>query len=131
MKAKKIMNNEKGFIEELGAVFVLLIVIVLFLSMFFVGFKLSNETVSGIVYNTTNDRFISGATKFSVRASEATYVSEENRSTYCLPKNSPYKELVNKAAQDKRIKVVVTAKKYFAVKAPWTCQPNVTVTEVK
>jgi hypothetical protein len=74
---------------------------------------------------------MSGATKFSVRAGENTPVTEENQSSYCLPPNSPYKELVNKAAQDKRIKVVVTAKKYFVFKAPWTCQPNVTVTEVK
>jgi hypothetical protein len=124
-------NNQKGFIEVLGALFIVGLVCILIFAMFFVRFKLSNEVVSGIVYNTTNDRFISGATQFSVRASEATYTTEENRSTYCLPPNSPYKELVNRAAKDKRVKVEVEAKKYFAVKAPWTCQPNVTVREVK
>lgn len=125
------MRNEKGFIEEVGGLVIVLFVIGLFFALFFTGIKFSNEVVSGIAYNTTNDRFISDATKFSVRAGENTPVTGENQSTYCLPPNSPYKDLVNRAAQDKRIKIVVTAKKYFAFKAPWTCQPNVTVTEVK
>lgn len=68
---------------------------------------------------------------FSVRASEATYVNQETKSTYCVPKNSPYKELVNRAAADKRVKVTVSARKYFTVKAPWTVYPNVVVSEVK
>lgn len=124
-------NNQKGFVEVLGALFILLFIIGIVFVLFFVRFKLSNETVSGIVYNTTNDRFISGATCFGVRASEATYVNEETKSTYCIPKNSEYKELVNKAAADKRVKVTVTASKYFTVKAPWTVVPNVTVTEIQ
>lgn len=97
----------------------------------FVRFQLSNEIVSGIVYNTTNDRFISGATCFGVRASEATYVNEETKSTYCIPKDSPYKDVVNKAAANKDVKVTVTASKYFTIKAPWTVYPNVTVTEIE
>jgi hypothetical protein len=124
-------KNEKGFIAEVGVLFVLLLVVGLIFAMFFVRFKLSNEVVSGIVYNTTNDRAISGATCFSVRASEATYVNEETKSSYCIPGNSPYKTLVNRAAADKRVKVTVEAHKYFTVKAPWTVYPNVTVTEVK
>lgn len=125
------MRNQKGFIEEIGILFVFLLILWLFLSIFFVRFKLSNETVSGIVYNTTNDRFISGATCFSVRAGENTYVSEENQSSYCIPGNSPYKAVVNKAAADKRVKVRVDANKYFTVKSPWTVYPNVKVTEIK
>lgn len=124
-------SNQKGFIEVIGALFVLVLILGFIFAIFFVRFKLSNETVSGIVYNTTNDRFISGATCFGVRASEATYVNEETKSTYCIPKNSEYKELVNKAAADKRIKVTVTANKYFTVKLPWTVYPNVKVTELK
>lgn len=124
-------NNQKGFIEVIGALFVLVLILGFIFSIFFVRFKLSNETVSGIVYNTTNDRFISGATCFGVRASEATYVNEETKSTYCIPGNSPYKELVNKAAADKRVKVTVTANKYFTVKLPWTVYPNVKVMELK
>lgn len=124
-------NNQKGSIEVVGILVVLLLFIGVIFSLFFVRFKLSNETVSGIVYNTTNDRFISNATCFGVRASEATYVNEETKSTYCVPPNSPYIELINKAAADKRVKVRVDAKKYFTVKAPWTVQPNVTVSEVK
>jgi hypothetical protein len=125
------MRNEKGFIEIVGGLFMLLLVIGFMFAMFFVRFKLSNETVSGIVYNTTNNRFISDATCFSVRAGENTPMTEENQSSYCLPPNSPYKELVNKAAQDKRIKVIVEAGKYFTVKVPWVVYPNVTVAEVK
>lgn len=124
------MDNEKGFMEVMGGLIVLLLIVGFFLTIFCVRFKLSNEVVSGIAYNTTNDRFISGATKFSVRASENTYTDDNNRSTYCLPPKSPYKALVNKAAKDKRVKIEVEAKKYFTVKAPWTCQPNVTVREV-
>jgi hypothetical protein len=125
------MRNEKGFIEIIGGLFILLLVLGLFFAMFFVRFKLSNENVSGIVYNTTNDRFISGATCFSVRAGENTYVDETNRSSYCIPKNSSYKQLVNEAAADKRVKVNVIAHKYFTVKAPWTVYPYVVVTKVK
>lgn len=124
-------RNQKGFIEIVGGLMVLLLIVGLFFAMFFVRFKTSNEVVSGIAYNTKNDRLISGKTTFSVRASESTYVTQENMSSYCLPPNSPYKELVNKAAQDKRIKIVVNAKKYFAIQLPWTCKDNVTVTEVK
>jgi len=124
-------NNQKGFVEVLGLLFVLLLIVGVIFAIFFVRFKLSNETTSGIAYNTTNDRFISGATQFSVRAGENTPVTEENQSTYCLPPNSPYKDLVNRAAKDKRIKIEVEAKKYFAIKAPWVCQDNVIVKEVK
>ena len=126
-------NNQKGYIDGdvlfwLG--FIIVIALLIF-SALFVRFQTSNQVVSGIAYNTSNDSFIGGNTHFSVRASENTYVSEENQSSYCLPPNSPYKELVNRAAQDKSVKIVVTAEKYFAIKAPWVCQPNVKVSEVK
>lgn len=89
---------------------------------------MSEQTVSGVVYNTKNNKFLSGTTSFSVRASENTYVSEENRSSYCLPPKSPYIELVNKAAKNKDIKVVVTTKKAFAfASSPLGCIDNVTV----
>lgn len=120
-------SNEKGFI---GAFIAILLVVGLSMLTFCVRFNLSNGVASGIVYNTKNDKLISGNTTFSVRASEDTYVSQENKSSYCLPPNSPYKELVNRAAQDKRIKIVVEAKKYFAIQSPWTCKDNVTVREV-
>lgn len=126
-------SNQKGFIEEV-AIFV-------FFALLFVGFimaiaciniKLSNEVVSGIVYNTTYDKAISGNTNFSIRAGENTPVTEENKSTYCLPPDSEYTDLIKRAAEDKRIKVVVTANKYgIKLAAPWTCINNVTVTEVK
>lgn len=124
-------NNQKGFVEVMAALLIVLLGVTLVFSIFFVRFKLSNEVVSGIVYNTTNNRAISNATCFSVRASEATYVNEETKSSYCVPPNSEYIDLINRAAGDKNIKVKVEARKYFTVKAPWTVYPNVTVTEVK
>jgi len=125
-------NNQNGYVEDwLPGIFIALLIIG-FISLFFMHFKLSNEVVSGIVYNTSTDAPISGNTHFSVRAGENTPVTEENKSTYCLPPNSPYAALITKAAQDKRIKVVVEAHKYsFRFAAPWTCVPNVTVVEVK
>lgn len=108
-----------------------LVVLLIVMAMLFLRFKTNNEVVSGIVYNTTNDSLLAGNTKFSVRASENTYVSEENQSSYCLPPNSPYKELVNKAAENKNIKVIVTKTKFIALQAPWTCRDNVKVMEVQ
>lgn len=90
--------------------------------------EFSEQNVSGVVYNAKNNSWPLGNTKFSIRASENTYVSEENRSRFCLPPNSPYIELVNKAAQDKSVKVVVTTEKMFEfVTNPWTCVDNVKV----
>ena len=94
-------------------------------------FALSEENVSGIVYNTKNNEFPMGNTSFSVRASVDTYTNEQNQSSYCLPPDSPYKELVNKAAVDKEIKVNVTTKKGFWWVKAFQCVDNVTVTEVK
>lgn len=122
------MRSQRG---EIFPVVIVLIVLALIFAAIFVRFRLDNETTSGIAYNTTNDRFISGATQFSVRAGENTPTTEQNESIYCLPGDSPYKELVNRAAADKRVKITVTSSKFFAVKAPWICQDNVTVTEVK
>lgn len=119
------LNNQQGTIvwTVIGIVLALLLI----LGFMVVGLKLSDERVSGVVYNTSNNRAISGNTRFSVRASEDTYVSEENRSSYCLPPGSEYIELINRAAENKDIKVVVTASKYFKIKAPWTCVDNVRV----
>jgi hypothetical protein len=128
---KSICKNQGGFIEEFGALILLILFLAFFLALFTVRFKASEERVSGIVYNTKNDHALNGTTTFSVRASVDTYVNQNNESSYCLPPHSPYIALVNKAAEDKNVKVVVVAKKYFAVQAPWTCKNNVTVTEEK
>lgn len=126
-------NNQRGYIDGdiLWGLAVIILVPLFIFTILFVRFQLSNSVVSGIAYNTSNDSFIGGNTHFSVRAGENTPVTDENQSTYCLPPNSPYKDLVNRAAQDKRIKIVVTANKYFAIQAPWVCNPNIKVTEVK
>ena len=124
------MTNKRqaGFV---GAFLTALLVLAMLFAMFFVRFRTNNEVTSGIAYNTTNDSLIGGNTHFGVRASEQTYTTTENASYYCLPGDSPYKELVNRAAGDKRIKIKVESSKFFAIKAPWTCYPNVVVTEVK
>lgn len=127
-------TNEKGFVEEfflfilvLGFLFVLALIPLVLFSRW----EVSEDNVSGIVYSTTNNSAISGNTHFKIRASVDTYINENNESAYCLPPNSPYKALVNKAAADKTVKVQVTTKSGFWWKAPWTCIDNVTVTEQK
>ena len=128
-------NNQKGFVEEATIVVIVLVAlffVVLIPLALFSRWEYSEDNVSGIVYDTTNNGAISGNTNFKVRASVDTYIDKDsNESAYCLPPNSPYKELVNKAAADKTIKVQVTTKKGFWFKAPWTCIDNVRVTEVK
>ena len=94
---------------------------------FFTNWEMSEDNVSGIVYNTTNNGFIAGNTDFDIRAAVDTYVNESNTSSYCLPSGSPYKALVNEAARDKNIKVQVTTTKGFWFKMPWTCIDNVKV----
>lgn len=124
------MNKQQGFIEDVVLIATGLFIALVFLLVLtapFAKVELSRQTVSGVVYNTKNDVFISGNTTFSVRASEDTYVSEENRSSYCLPPGSPYIKLVNEAARNKDIKVVVTTEKAFEWAAPWTCIDNVKV----
>lgn len=124
------------FLEGVGAFFAiilfgLVLVVAPIWLLMSVKWEPSAQNVSGIVYNVSNDAFISGNTYFSVRASENTYVSEENKSSYCLPPGSKYIELVNKAAENKDIKVVVKTSKVFTFKAPWACVDNVTVTKAE
>ena len=121
-------QRQKGFV---AAFLTAILVLGLLFAMFFVRFRINDEVTSGIAYNTTNNSLIGGNTHFGVRASEQTYTTSENASYYCLPGDSPYKELVNRAAGDKRVKIKVESSKFFAIKAPWVCQDNVVVTEVK
>ncbi len=87
----------------------------------------SEQNVAGIVYNVGNDSWPMGNTNFSVRASEDTYVSEENRSYFCLPKGSKFIPLVNEAARDKTIKLnVTTQKKFYWTPNPFECGDYVT-----
>lgn len=132
-RVQHIKRDQSGFIAEALAVVMLVVLVVGFvLALCCINIKLSNDVVSGIVYNTKYGKAISGNTSFSIRAGENTPVTAENESRYCLPANSPYTDLIKRAAEDKRIKVVVTAEKYgFKLAAPWTCIDNVKVTEVK
>lgn len=96
--------------------------------LFSVRLQTSDNVVSGIVYNNQNNSIFTGNTYFSIRASENTVVTKENISKFCLPPNSPYIKLVNEAAKDKNVKVVVTSSKVFTmVLSPWQCVDNVKV----
>lgn len=122
--------------EIIGVLLMILVVPIVAIAIaFFLLFtkvSFNEQVVSGVVYNTSNNQFISGNTKFSIRASENTYVSEENKSSYCLPKESPYIALVNEAATNKDTKVKVTTTKAFqVVPAPWVCIENVKVEKIK
>ena len=118
--------------EFLAIVAVFVIAPFLFL-WFLLGIRIepAEQNVSGVVYNTTNNAWLSGNTRFSVRASEDTVVSEENRSSYCLPPGSPYIALVNEAAKNKTMKVSVTTSKVLTVTTPWGCVDNVTVERIQ
>lgn len=97
-----------------------------------VRLQTSDNVVSGIVYNNQNNSIFTGNTYFRIRASENTVVTKENISKFCLPPNSPYIKLVNEAAKDKNIKVVVTSSKVFTmVPSPWHCADNVKVERLK
>jgi hypothetical protein len=100
--------------------------------LFSVRLQTSDNVVSGIVYNNQNNSIFTGNTYFRIRASENTIVTGENISRFCLPPNSPYIKLVNEAAKDKNIKVVVTSSKVFTmVLSPWHCVDNVKVERLK
>ena len=127
------MNNQKGFIGVF-LVWVAIMVVVIAIPVILLTcmrWEWSEDNVSGVVYNASNNTIISGNTTFSVRAAVDTYVSSENRSSYCLPPDSEYIGLVNEAARDKNIIVQVTTKRGFWWKMPWTCINNITVVRVK
>lgn len=111
------------------AVLTIIGLVCLFVVLFCTRWEWSEDLVSGIVYNNTNNASFSGNTNFSIRASVDTYVSEENTSSYCLPPNSQYIPLINRAAADKSVKVVVKSQKGFWFKSPFTCIGNITVEE--
>lgn len=126
------MKREEGFIgEAVGILIVLGLVVGFFWLLASIKWQTSDDVVSGIVYNNSNDALISGNTTFSIRASVDTYVNSSNESDFCLPAGSPYIPLVKQAAADKNIKVTVTASKKFEIMSPWGCMDNVTVTRNK
>lgn len=119
------MSKIRNFLEY---ILVALTVAVPIYLLFSVRLQTSDNVVSGIVYNNQNNSIFIGNTYFSIRASENTVVTKENISKFCLPPNSPYIKLVNEAAKDKNIKVVVTSSKVFTmVPSPWHCVDNVKV----
>ena len=119
------MSKIRNFLEYILAA--LTVAVPLYL-LFSVRLQTSDNVASGIVYNNQNNSIFTGNTYFRIRASENTVVTGENISRFCLPPNSPYTKLVNEAAKDKNIKVVVTSSKVFTmVPSPWHCVDNVKV----
>ena len=97
-----------------------------------VRWEVSEDVVSGIVYDATFNGFISGNTTFKVRAAAEMATSKDTSRTYCLPPNSDYTELIRKAAGDKTVKVVVETRKGFRIMGtPLECFDNVVVREVE
>lgn len=122
----------KDAVSTFIAVIVTLAIIVLPIRLLAgIRWESSEQNVSGVVYNVKNNEWISGNTSFSIRASIDTVVTDENKSSFCLPPNSPYISLVNEASENKDIKVVVKTSKVFKIVDPFTCVDNVTVTKVK
>jgi len=119
------MSKIRNFLEYILAALTVAVPIYL---LFSVRLQTSDNVASGIVYNNQNNSIFTGNTYFRIRASENTVVTGENISRFCLPPNSPYIKLVNEAAKDKNIKVVVTSSKVFTmVPSPWHCVDNVKV----
>ena len=95
-----------------------------------VRWETSEDLVSGIVYNNTNNAIITGNTEFKIRASAEMNADKNTSRTYCLPPNSKYIPLVKEAAANKNIKLVVTTKTGFYIAAnPLACVENVIVTK--
>ena len=119
------MSKVRNFLEYILVALTIAVPIYL---LFSVRLQTSDNVASGIVYNNQNKSTFTGNTYFRIRASENTVVTGENTSKFCLPPNSPYIKLVNEAAKDKNIKVVVTSSKVFTmVPSPWHCVDNVKV----
>ena len=131
MKKQQGSTDIDGLFSGLIILGVILLIIAASVLVLFTKIEFSNQNVSGVAYNVKNDEFPIGNTSFSIRASENTYITEENKSSYCLPKGSEYIELVNKAAENKDIKLIVKTERGFWWKAPFTCIDNVTVEERK
>ena len=101
--------------------------------LFHVDWKMSEEVVSGIVYDATFDDWPGHNTIFKIRASAEMAVTEGTSPTYCLPSGSQYESIVREAAEDKDIKVVVKVKQmplHFR-KSAFRCEDNVEVTKKK
>ena len=119
------MSKIRNFLKHILITLMIVVPIYCILS---VRLQTSDNVVSGIVYNNQNNSIFTGNTYFRIRASENTVVTKENISKFCLPPNSPYIKLVNEAAKDKNIKVVVTSSKVLTmVPSPWHCVDNVKV----
>lgn len=119
------MSKIRNFLKHILITLMIVVPIYCILS---VRLQTSETIASGIVYNNQNNSTFTGNTYFSIRASENTVVTKENISKFCLLPNSPYIKLVNEAAKDKNIKVVVTSSKVLTmVPSPWHCVDNVKV----
>lgn len=100
-------------------------------ALFHLGWKTSEDVVSGIVYNARFDDWPGHNTTFKIRAAAEMAVTEGTSPTYCLPRGSQYESIIREAAEDKDIKVVVRVKQmplHFR-ESVFRCEDNVEVTK--
>lgn len=125
----------KPTMEVSGSILLLLVIIiavagVVWASLYF-SMQLSEEVVSGIVYDAHFDTWPGHNTRFKVRAAAEMAVTKDTSPTYCLPSGSQYESVVREAAEDKDIKVVVKVKQmppHFR-EGVFKCDNNVEVTK--
>lgn len=100
-------------------------------AVFHFSMQLSEEVVSGIVYDAHFDDWPAHNTTFKIRAAAEMAVTEETSPTYCLPSGSQYESVVREAAENKDIKVIVKVKQmppHFR-EGVFKCEGNVEVTK--
>lgn len=100
-------------------------------ALFHFSMQLSEEVVSGIVYDAHFDDWPAHNTTFKIRAAAEMAVTEDTSPTYCLPSGSQYESIVREAAENKDVKVVVKVKQmppHFREGA-FKCEDNVEVTK--
>ena len=130
------MRNKTATVGSLLLMLVALIAIIgaiiwVVWAVFHFSMQLSEEVVSGIVYDAHFDDWPAHNTTFKIRAAAEMAVTEETSPTYCLPSGSQYESVVREAAENKDIKVIVKVKQmppHFR-EGVFKCEDNVEVTK--
>lgn len=104
-------NNTSKIVKGLVSGTVIILIILVGYLLAHLSWQMSEDVVSGIIYDASFDEWPTGNTCFSVRAAAEMAVTEKTSPRYCLPEGSQYTDIVRQAAADKDIKVVVTVKK--------------------
>lgn len=111
----------------IGGVVVVVTIVVAVTVPLIIDVNFGDNVASGVVYNASFNKWPSGRATFGIRATENTVITQENASTFCLPKGSKYTELIRKAAEDKSVKLVVEKKSGIYWHVIFGCSDNVIV----